>query len=62
MLGCTIAGNARITADKVRAYAESVDLGKLTGNARAKAIGRLADMLNALSPKERRKARLERAA
>ena len=62
MLGYTIAGNARTTADKVRAYADSVDLARLTGDARAKALGRLAGMLNALSPEERRKARLERAA
>lgn len=56
------ARNARVTADKVKAYAESVDLSKLSGDARAKAIRKLADMLNALSIEERRKARLERAA
>jgi hypothetical protein len=56
------ARNARVTADKVKTYAESVDLNKLSGDARAKAIRKLADMLNALSIEERRKARLERAA
>ena len=56
------ARNARVTADKVKAYAESVDLSKLSGDARAKAIRKLADMLNALSIEERRKARVERTA
>ena len=54
--------NARVTAEKVKAYAESVNLNKLSGDARARAIRKLADMLNALSIEERRKARLERAA
>ena len=54
--------NARVTADKVKTYAESVELNKLSGDARARAIRKLADMLNALSIEERRKARLERAA
>ena len=58
--GYHLAKNARMTAEKVRAYAESVDLSKLSGEARAKAIRRLADMLNALSMDERRKARLDR--
>lgn len=56
------ARNARVTADKVKAYAESVELNKLSGDARAKAIRKLADLLNALSIEERRKARLERTA
>ena len=48
-----------MTADKVRAYAQSVDLSKLSGDARQKAIGELADKLNRLSPEDRRRARLE---
>lgn len=59
MTGYTLARNARLTADKVKAYAESVDLRRLSGDARAQAIRKLADMLNALSLEERRKARLE---
>src|SRR5258707_267329 len=58
--GHTIARNSRMTAEKVRAYMESVDLSKLSGDARAKALRRLAEMLNALSIEERRRARMER--
>jgi hypothetical protein len=60
MTGYLIAKNSRMTAEKVRVYGESVDLSKLSGEARAKAIRKMADMLNALSIEERRKARLER--
>ena len=60
--GYTMAKNSRVTAEKVRRYAESVDLRTLSGAARAKAIQKLADMLNGLSVEERRRARMERAA
>jgi hypothetical protein len=62
LTGYSIAKNSRMTADKVRAYLESVDLSKLTGVARTKALQDLADKLNALSPEERQKARLQRLA
>ena len=55
----SIAKNSKPTADKTRAYAESIDFSKLSAAERQAAIKKLADMLNALSPEERRKARLE---
>jgi len=58
--GYTLAKNSRMSAARVRAYAESVDLRKLSGFERAKAIRGLAERLNRLSPEERRKARFER--
>jgi hypothetical protein len=45
--------SVKMTADKVHAYMESVELGKLTGAARAKAIRELEAKLNALSYEER---------
>jgi hypothetical protein len=60
--GFAIARNAKVTAEKVRAYIESTDLSKLKGEARAKAIRKLSDMLNRLSIEERRQARLEKLA
>jgi hypothetical protein len=62
VVGYRIARNAKMTADKVKAYAESVDINKLSGAARAKAIRDLEAMLNSLSVEERQKARFERAA
>lgn len=59
MVGIAIARNAKVTAEKVKAYATSVDLSTLSGDARAKALRKLADMLNALSIEDRRKARVE---
>jgi hypothetical protein len=48
-----------MTADKVRAYVDSVDFGQLTGDARARALKELEDKLNALSYDERQKLRME---
>ena len=47
----------KMTADKVRAYVESVNFSKLTGAARAKALKELEDKLNALSYDERQRFR-----
>jgi hypothetical protein len=60
--GYKIAQNAKVTPEKVRAYAESVDFSHLSAAERAAAIQKLAAMLNALSLEERRKLRLERLA
>ena len=58
-VGHACLGNLRMTADKVHAYMESVDLDKLTGAARAAAIRELEDKLNALSYEERQRLRMQ---
>src|SRR6185369_2372225 len=58
----SIAKHSRVTAEKLRAYAESIDLKKLSAEQRAEALRKLAAMLNALPPEERQKARVERTA
>jgi hypothetical protein len=60
IVGYTVAKHSRMTAEKVKAYADSVDLSKLSGAARAQALRKLAEMLNALTYEERQKARFER--
>ncbi len=47
----------KVTADRVRAYVNSLDFSQLTGDARVKALKDLEDMLNALSYEERQKLR-----
>jgi len=60
IIGYGIARNSRVTAEKVKAYADSIDLSKLSGAARAQALRRLAEMINALPYDERQRARFER--
>lgn len=60
LAGFLIAKNARMTAEKVCAYVESVDLSKLSGVERARAIQELADKINRLSREERQRLRLGR--
>ena len=60
LTGYSIAKSRQVTVERVRAYVESINLASLSGSQRAAAIKRLEDMLNALSPEERQKARLER--
>lgn len=60
LAGYFIAKNAKVTADKVRAYVEAVDLSKLSAADRAAALRKLADMLNRLSIEERREMRMGR--
>ena len=60
--GYTFAKNSRMTAEKLRAYLVSVELNNLSGEKRAKAIQKLADKFNALSPEERRLMRAGRFA
>ena len=57
-----IARNSKPTAEKVRAYAESIDLKKLSSAERARAIKKLAEKLNALPIEERRRAQMEQVA
>ena len=51
--------HSKVTAEKVAAYLRSVDLSRLSGEARAKALRDLASKMNKLSPDERRRARFE---
>jgi hypothetical protein len=59
LTGFTIARNSRPTADRVRAYIDSVELNKLSASQRARAIQKLAAKLNALPVDERRRAQFE---
>ena len=60
--GRSIARNSQMTADRVRAYVESVDLSKLSAADRAAALSKLAEKYNALSLDERRRAQFEHVA
>ncbi len=60
--GFWISDSLKVTPARVRAYVESVDLSKLSGAARAKALHDLADKINALSLEERQQMRLDHSA
>jgi hypothetical protein len=58
--GYLIATNLKMTAEKVRAYVDSVDLRRLSAGDRARALQALADKINRLSREERQQLRLGR--
>lgn len=58
LAGYFVARNAKVTAEKVRTYAESVELSQLSASDRAAALRKLADMFNRLSFQERREIRM----
>ncbi len=60
--GYKIAKNAEVTPEKVRAYAQSVNFGGLSGSERDAALKKLAAMLNALSYEDRQKLRMDHTA
>ncbi len=57
--GYSIAKGAKVTAEKVAGYLHSVDLNKLSGGAREKALRELAEKMIALPVEERRRARMD---
>lgn len=59
--GYRISSSFKVTAEKVAAYVESLDLSKLSPAERAKALQKLADKINALSLEERQRLRADRA-
>ena len=60
--GYKIAQNLKVTPDKVRAYVAATDFAHLSAADRAKAIQKLAAMLDALTLDERRSLRLDHTA
>ena len=58
--GFRLAAHSRMTADKYHAYATRLNLAKLQGQERARALRELADKLNRLPLEERRRVRMER--
>jgi hypothetical protein len=60
LTGHGLAGRSRMTAEKFQRYVQGVDLAKLSGAERVRALRALAEKLNALPPEERRLVRLRR--
>jgi hypothetical protein len=58
--GYALSEHFKMTADKLRAFVHDTDLAKLSGSSRDQALRELADKINALSPEERRQARVDR--
>lgn len=56
--GMAVARHLKVTPEKVRSYLAGLDFAKLTPEQRRDAVRRLASMLNALTPEERRAARM----
>jgi hypothetical protein len=58
--GYAAAQHFKVTAEKLRAFVEQTDLNKLSDAERARALRKLAEMVNALPPEERQQSRLNR--
>ncbi len=58
--GFAIARHLKVTPEKIHRYLQQVDFAKLSPAERRQALRRLAAMLNALSPEDRRAVRLDR--
>jgi hypothetical protein len=59
LTGYFVARNAKVTPEKLAAYLRSMDLSRLSGEAREKALRDLIRQVNALEVQDRRRARLE---
>ena len=62
LAGWWISSGLKVTPEKVTAFVDTTDLGKLSAADRAKALQELADMLNKLSLEERQRLRADRTA
>jgi hypothetical protein len=58
--GYAAAQHFKVTTEKLHAFVEGTDLNRLSGEARARALRKLADMVNALSAEERQQGQLNR--
>lgn len=57
-VGYKISASYKVTPEKIKHYVETTDLSRLTPAERARALNKLADMINSLQYEERRKVRL----